>query len=216
MNTMTIEIWSDVVCPWCYIGKRRLETALEQFEHTADVAITFRSFELDPQAPAHEELPLDQLLSRKYGMSIEEARAANERITSLAADSGLEYHLEQVKRGNSFDAHRLIHLADQHGLQAAMKERLMRAYFTEGEAIAERSALMRLAGEVGLDTEEATQVLDSDRFAAEVRAEEQDARELGITGVPFFVIQRQWGISGAQPTEVFLKALDESWEQIQS
>lgn len=213
---MNVEIWSDVVCPWCYIGKRRFEAALEKFEHGEEVDVAFRSFELDPHAPAREEVPLEQLLASKYGMSLEDARAANVRITSLAAEAGLEYHLDRVKRGNSFDAHRIIHLADQHGLQSAMKERLMRAYFTEGEAIGEIDVLERLAGEVGLDPEEAHRVLSSGEFADSVHAEEQDAGELGISGVPFFVIERRWGISGAQPTEVFLRALGESWEQIQS
>lgn len=215
-NVMKIEIWSDVVCPWCYIGKRHLEAALSQFDHADEVEITFRSFELDPEAPAQEDLPLDQLLARKYGMSVEEAQAANERLTTMAARAGLEYHLDRVKRGNSFDAHRMMHLAGRHGLQAEMKERLMRAYFTEGEAISDSKVLVRLSGELGIDDGEARDTLATGRFEDEVRADERAAGELGIRGVPCFVIERRWGISGAQPTEVFLQALGQSWEELQS
>ncbi len=213
---MKIEIWSDVVCPWCYIGKRRLEAALARFEHGDEVELTFRSFELDPQAPQREEQPLDEMLAQKYGMSREEALAANARITELAAGEGLEYHLDRAKRGNSFDAHRLIHLASGHGLQSAMKERLMRAYFTEGEAISEPAVLVRLAHEIGLHEEEAREVVAGDAFAIEVRNDEANAQALGISGVPFFVIEGQWGVSGAQPTELFLNALNQTWAELKT
>jgi len=211
---MKIEIWSDVVCPWCYIGKRRLEAAVARFDHGNEVELTYRSFELDPDAPRREEQSLEEMLARKYGMSREEAIAANARITELASGEGLEYRLDRAKRGNSFDAHRLIHLAAGHGLQSAMKERLMRAYFTEGEAIGEPAVLIRLAREVGIDEEEAREIVAGDAFAAEVRNDEAKAQALGISGVPFFVIEGQWGISGAQPVELFLNALNQTWEEL--
>ena len=211
---MNIEIWSDVVCPWCYIGKRRLEAALARFEHGDEVELTFRSFELDPEAPRREEQSLEEMLAQKYGMSREEALAANARITELAAGEGLDYHLDRAKRGNSFDAHRLIHLAAGRGLQGAMKERLMRGYFSEGEAISEPEVLVRLAREVGLVEEEARGVVQGDAFAGAVRDDEASAQALGISGVPFFVIEGKWGISGAQPTELFLNALQQAWDEL--
>lgn len=211
---MTIEIWSDVVCPWCYIGKRRLESALSGFGHSGEVKIVWRSFELNPDAPHEEAGTLEEMLAAKYGMTLEEATAANERITRLAAAEGLEYRLDRAKRGNSFDAHRLIHLAASRGAQGAMKERLMRAYFTEGEAIADPAVLARLGVEIGLDEADARRMLAGSDLADEVRRDEETAQSLGITGVPFFVIEGKWGISGAQPKEVFSEALDSIWAEL--
>lgn len=213
---MKIEIWSDVVCPWCYIGKRRLEAALSDFEHAEEVELTWRSFELDPDAPRREDRSLEEMLASKYGMTLEEAKAANTKITTLASGEGLEYRLDRVQRGNSFDAHRLIHLAARLGLQGAMKERLMRAYFTEGEAISEPETLVRLAGEVGVGEAEARRLLSGDDLADEVRQDEATAQSLGISGVPFFVIEGQWGISGAQPPELFSQALNQTWTELHS
>lgn len=211
---MKIEIWSDVVCPWCYIGKRRLESALSRFGHADEVEVVWRSFELNPDAPREELGTLEEMLAAKYGMTLEQAAASNARITKLAAEEGLEYRLDRAKRGNSFDAHRLIHLAASRGLQGAMKERLMRAYFTEGEAIAEPEVLARLGRVVGIDESEARRVLEGSDFAEEVREDEATAQSLGITGVPFFVIEGKWGISGAQPAELFSEALDTAWDEL--
>jgi predicted DsbA family dithiol-disulfide isomerase len=199
---LKVEIWSDVVCPWCYIGKRRFESALEGFEHRDAIEVEFRSFELNPHAPATED------------GSLEEARALHARVTEAAAGEGLDYHFEIAKRGNTFDAHRLIHLAAAEGRQDAMKERLMAAYFTEGRQIGDRSTLIELATEVGIDPDRAGAVLAGDEFAAEVRADEREAAELGITGVPFFVINRRYAVSGAQPSELMLKALTRAWEDV--
>lgn len=210
---MKVEIWSDVVCPWCFIGKRRFETALDRFEHRADVEVEFRSFELNPNAEPQPEGSLEEALARKYGVSLEQARAMNARVVDAAAGEGLEYRFDIARRGNTFDAHRLLHLAAADGLQAAMKERLMAAYFMEGRAIGDRDTLVELAGEVGVDPGRARAALDSDEFADEVRADEREAAELGITGVPFFVINRRYGVSGAQPPEVMLKALAAGWEE---
>ncbi len=210
---MKVEIWSDVVCPWCFIGKRRFETALDRFEHRADVEVEFRSFELNPNAEFQPEGTLEEALARKYGVSLEQAHAMNARVVDAAAGEGLQYRFDIARRGNTFDAHRLIHLAAADGLQAAMKERLMAAYFMEGRAIGDRDTLVELAGEVGVDPGRARAALDSDEYADDVRADEREAAELGITGVPFFVINRRYGVSGAQPPEVMLKALAAGWEE---
>lgn len=211
---MNIEIWSDVVCPWCYIGKRRLEKAIADFDHRHTVGVTWRSFELNPESPRRESVALEETLAQKYGMTREQARAANERVTGLAAAEGLEYHLENAHGANTFDAHRLIHLASAKGLQGEMKERLMRAHFTEGVAVGVPTELVRLAAEVGIDEADAGDLLKSDRYSDEVRADEQRARELGVSGVPFFVVNAKWGISGAQPTEVFAEALNRIWAEL--
>src|ERR1700716_1410893 len=169
---MNIEIWSDVVCPWCYIGKRRFETALSQFAHRADVEVAWRSFELDPSAPARRTGDSAERLAAKYGMSREQAVASQDRLTQMAAQEGLAFHFDQAQSGNTFDAHRLLHLAAERGVQDAGKDRLFRAYFSEGEAIGEAETLVRLAAEVGLPSKEAENVLASDTYADDVRAEE--------------------------------------------
>jgi predicted DsbA family dithiol-disulfide isomerase len=209
---MKIEIWSDVVCPWCYIGKRNLEVALTGFEHADQVEIEWRSYELDPTTPRRVELSMDEVLSRKYGMSQEEAVAANQRMTELAATVGLDYHLDRVQIGNTFDAHRLIHLAAAEGRGGAMKERLLRAYFTEGRAVSDPATLTELATEVGLDPDRVAAVLEGDEFADEVRADETRAMELGSTGVPFFVFDERLGVPGAQPPDVLLRLLQRAWD----
>jgi predicted DsbA family dithiol-disulfide isomerase len=210
MAPLTVEIWSDVVCPWCYVGKRRLESALAEFEHPVEV--TWRSFELDPSAPRVRDLPTAEHLATKYGMSVEQAQASQAQLTELAAADGLEYHLDRTRGGNSFDAHRMIHLAAAHGLQDAAKERLMRAYFTESEPIGDPDTLVRLIAELGIDPDEARAVLESDAYADAVRAEEELAHRIGIQGVPFFVLNRRYGVSGAQPAELLLQALQKAWD----
>jgi len=174
--------------------------------------VEFRSFELNPNAPAQQEGSLEEALARKYGVSLEQARAMNARVVDAAAGEGLRYRYDIAKRGNTFDAHRLLHLAAALGLQPAMKERLMAAYFMEGRSIGDRDTLVELGGEVGIDTERARATLDADGYAEDVRADEREAAELGITGVPFFVINRRYGVSGAQPPEVMLEALGAGWK----
>ena len=205
MAPLTVEIWSDVVCPWCYVGKRRFEAALAQFE--SPVEVTWRSFELDPSAPRERDLPAAEHLAAKYGMSVEQAEASQAQLTSLAAAEGLEYHLDRTRGGNSFDAHRMIHLAAAHDLQDAAKERLMRAYFTEAEPIGDPETLVRLMADIGIDEDEARAVLDGDAYTEAVRADEQLAHHIGIQGVPFFVLNRRFGVSGAHPPEALLTAL---------
>jgi len=210
---MRVEIWSDVVCPWCYVGKRNFEAALSRFEHRDDVEVIWRAFELDPSAPAEREGDYVAHLARKYGMSVEQARKMIETMSATGAKAGVALDFDRARPGNSFDAHRLIHLAGQQGVQDAVKERFLRATFTDGEPIGDRDALLRLAVEAGLPQADAASVLANDVFAAEVRAEESLALELGISAVPFFVIDRTFGIPGAQPPDVILGALERAWHK---
>jgi predicted DsbA family dithiol-disulfide isomerase len=210
---MKVEIWSDVVCPWCAIGKRRFEKALAQFAHRHEVEVTWRSFELDPGAPREREGDLREHLATKYGVSQEQADGMHRHMTETAAADGWEFHFERARSGNTLDAHRLIHLAGERGIQDAVKERLLTAYLTDGERIGDPETLVRLGAEAGLDADEARAVLDSDRFADEVRADERQAQAFGITGVPFFVIDRTYGVSGAQPAEALLEVLDKAWAE---
>ena len=211
---MRIEIWSDIVCPWCYIGKRRFESALAGFEHRGAVEVAWRSFELDPDAPLGPGMPLNEMLSRKYGMSLAKAESANEQVTSIAAGEGLSYHLDIARTANSFAAHRLVHLAGAHGMADAMQERLMKAYFSDGLALGDTEVLTGLAAEVGLDAAEARKTLEGDAFTEDVRRDEKRAAQFGISGVPCFLIEEWWGVSGAQPLETFKQALSESWEKL--
>jgi predicted DsbA family dithiol-disulfide isomerase len=212
---MLVEIWSDVVCPWCYIGKRRFEAAIEEFEHKDEVEVRWRSFELDPGAPFRRSGTMAEHLARKYGMSAEEAESRLESMNRLAAAEGLEYDLSRTNGGNTFDAHRLIHLGYGKGAEtgAAIKEALLKAYFVDLEPISEPEVLQRVGESVGLDAEEVTALLESDRFAAEVRADEAEAKELGCTGVPFFVFDRAFAVPGAQDADTFLAVLRRAWSR---
>ena len=212
---MEIEIWSDIACPWCYIGKRRFETALAEFEHRDDVRVTWRSFELDPAAPAEREGDRAERLAEKYGMTVEQAREMGRQMTETAAAEGLDFRFDIQRSGTTFDGHRVIHLAGEHGLGDAMKERLLRAYFTEGELMSDHDTLIRLATEVGLDADETRAMLASDRFAAEVRDDERTATQFGISAVPTFVVDRAIGASGAHPPEAMLQLLHQGWERSQ-
>jgi predicted DsbA family dithiol-disulfide isomerase len=209
---MEIEIWSDINCPWCYIGKRRLEAAMSNFEHADEVTVTWRSFELDPGAPA--EIPGNgaAMIAEKYGVPLEQARAMEQNVSEIAAADGLEYELEHARIGSSFDAHRLVYLAKQHGLQDAMEERLFRARFTEGRLISDLETLVELASEVGLDGVEVRATLAGTDLADDVRDDELMAQQLGISGVPMFVVDRAFGMSGAQPAEQLLALLEHAWE----
>ena len=209
---MNVEIWSDIACPWCYVGKRRLEAALAGFEHRDDVTVTWRSFELDPVAPRERAVDGATHLAEKYGTSVEQARAMQQRMTDTAAEDGLDFRFDLARAGNTFDAHRLVHLAAAHGRQDEMKERLMRAYLTEGEPIGDPAALERLAVEIGLPADEVRDLLAGDRFADEVREDERTAARFGIHAVPFFVVDRAIGASGAQPPEVLGELLRRGWD----
>lgn len=204
---MHVEIWSDIACPWCYVGKRRFEAALASFEHREAVQVTWRSFELDPDAPPAREHDGATHLAQKYGTTRDEALAMQARMTQTAAGEGLDFRFDIARGGNTFDAHRVLHLSAAHGLQDAMKERILRAYLTEGELISDHAVLERLSVSVGLPADEVRSLLSGDRFAAEVRDDERVARGLGIHAVPFFVVDRRFGASGAQPPAVLLELL---------
>jgi predicted DsbA family dithiol-disulfide isomerase len=208
-----VEIWSDIACPWCYIGKRRFEAALARFEHRDEVRVIWRSFELDPGAPHEHSEDGATRLAQKYGMTVEEARERRRALVETAAGEGLDFRLDVQRAGSTFDAHRLVHLAAAHGLQDAMKERLLRAYFSEGELVSDSDALVRLAVEVGLDETEVREALAGDRYADAVRDDERAAATLGISAVPTFVVDRALGASGAHPPEALLQLLHRGWEQ---
>jgi predicted DsbA family dithiol-disulfide isomerase len=213
---MDLEIWSDIACPWCYIGKRRLESGLAQFEHADEVTVTWRSFELDPTAPPEREGELAGYLARKYGMPIEQARESQQSLTAMAATEGLAFHFDLARSGNTFDGHRLVHLAAEHGLQEPMKERLMRAYFSEGRLVSDPETLVAIGTEVGVPAVEIEELLAGERFAEEVRADEQVAAGLGVSGVPTFIVDRKVGVTGAQPPEVILEMLRQGWARQQT
>lgn len=206
---MLVEIWSDMICPWCYVGKRRFEHALALFAGRDEVDVIWRSFELDPNAP-REPVPLVDRLASKFNVSHADAVAMNERMTETASGAGLQFRLDKAISGNTFDAHRVIHLAASQGLQAEADERIKESYFAEGRPISDRESLVELAASVGLDAAETRAMLESDRFTDEVREDEQTAAAFGISGVPFFVFDRRLGVSGAQPPEVLLGALQEA------
>ncbi len=215
MQKLQLDIWSDIACPWCYIGKRHLEQALSTFEHAADVEIHWRAFELDPSAPRvrDDSQSYAERISKKYGVPVAQGQQMIDRVIGTAAKAGLAFRYDVIKPGNTFDAHRLLHWAHEQGKQGELKERMLRGYMIEGAAIGEREVLVALAADVGLDAEEAATVLESGRYTDEVRADEQLARELEISGVPFFVMAGRYGISGAQPAEVLRDALAKAWAE---
>ncbi len=210
---MRIEIWSDVICPWCYIGKRRLEMALAKFPHWEEVQVTWRSFELDPDFPSQQPGTLEEMLAQKYRVSRQEAAAMNARVTAVARETGLDYRLDRARPGNTFDAHRLLHYADSRQLGDRASERLMHAYFAEALPVGERTALARIAPEFGIAEHDALAVLESDAYAREVRSDEERAAAFGITSVPFFLVDEQYAISGAQAVEVFSDVLQRAWAE---
>jgi predicted DsbA family dithiol-disulfide isomerase len=207
-----VEIWSDIACPWCYIGKRRFESALAQFEHRDEVRVTWRSFELDPEAPREREGDRAERLAEKYGMSVERAREMEQHMTDVAAAEGVEFRFDIARAGSTFDAHRIIHLAEENGLQDEIKERLLRAHFTDGELIGDHRTLAHLAAEIGLSQGEARETLAGERYAEQVRDDERTASRLGISAVPTFVVDRAIGASGAQPPDALLDLLRQGWE----
>jgi predicted DsbA family dithiol-disulfide isomerase len=208
---MQVEVWSDVVCPWCYIGKRRLEAALARFPHRDRVEVVWRSFQLDPSIPegrTHELLPA---LAAKYGRSVEETRAMVAEVEGVAAAEGLRYRLADAVGGNTLLAHELLHLAAEHGLRNELKERLLHAYFEEGRPVFDVESLVPLAVEVGLDEAEVREALTDRRFRWAVSEDSATAIELGARGVPFFVVDRKYGAAGAQPAEQLLQLLERAW-----
>jgi predicted DsbA family dithiol-disulfide isomerase len=213
---MQVEIWSDVVCPWCYLGKRYFEQALERFPHRDEVEVIYRSFELDPSAPPGVTTPTVETLAGKYGMGLEQAREAQRQMEQRAAQAGLTFRMEDLRSGNTRDVHRLLQLAGARGRGAELAERLHRAYFTDQASIFDHASLAGFAADVGLDRDEALAVLAGDQYAQAVEADEQVAYSLGVTGVPFFVIDRRYGISGAQPAETITQVLERVWAETEA
>ena len=215
MPSLKLEVWSDIACPWCYVGKRRLESALKQFPHAQEVELVWRAFELDPGAPAERARDVShvEFIARKYGMPVAQAQKSTDHLLQLARAEGLAFDFVNIRSGNTFDAHRLIHLGLERGVQDAVKKRMMKAYFEQAELMSDHGTLVRLATEAGLDAGEATDVLAGDSYAAAVRADETQARELGISGVPCFVLDRRFAVSGAQSAEVMLSALQQAWSE---
>ncbi|MFD7438265.1 DsbA family oxidoreductase [Streptomyces sp. NPDC059861] len=210
---MRVEIWSDIACPWCYVGKARFEKALAAFPHRDGVEVVHRSFELDPGRAKDDVQPVLTMLAKKYGMSPAQAQAGEDNLGAQAAAEGLDYRTRDRDHGNTFDMHRLLHLAKEHGRQDELVQRLYRANFAEERSVFnDDERLVEIAVGAGLDEAEVRKVLsDPQAYADEVRADEREAARLGANGVPFFVLDRKYGVSGAQPTEVFERALSQAW-----
>lgn len=212
-NQLKIQIWSDVMCPFCYIGKRKIEEAITQFENKDSIEIEWKSFELDPSfVPKPSETIADHL-AEKYGRDTDWAQSMLENTTQTAKTNGLDFHFEKAILANSLNAHRLQHLAKKHNLSNELEELLFKAYFTEGKNVNDWITLQEIGQKAGLHIDEIKQLIDTDIYTKEVRQDQQDAQNIGVTGVPFFVFDNKYAVSGAQPTEVFLKTLEKTWEE---
>ncbi|HMN06182.1 MAG TPA: DsbA family oxidoreductase [Flavobacteriales bacterium] len=210
---MKVQIWSDVVCPYCYIGKREFEKALAQFEHKDQVEVEWKSFELDREAPVRSPDDMYDHLAKKYGRTREEAKEMVAGVVERARTVGLEYDMERAIMGSSFDAHRLIQLAKTKGKGDEAEERLFKAHFILGEHIGDRAKLKEIAEEIGLDGGEVAAMLETDAYTEAVHMDEYEAQQIGVRGVPFFVLDDKYAVSGAQPSEHFLGALDQAWKE---
>jgi predicted DsbA family dithiol-disulfide isomerase len=208
---MRVDIWSDIVCPWCYIGSARFSRALADFSRRDQVDVVYRSFELDPSIPEGRATPILDVLASKYGMSQAQAQQAEARVAALAEADGLDFTADRAM-GNTFDAHRLVHLGREQGTQERVVRELYHAYFGEGRSVFDQDALVGLAAGAGLDPDGARQALENGSFGDDVRADEDEARGLGIGGVPFCVLDGKYAVSGAQPTETFAQALTQAWD----
>jgi predicted DsbA family dithiol-disulfide isomerase len=210
---MRVDIWSDVVCPWCYLGKRRFEHALATFDHCDDIQVVHRSFQLDPSKPRHHTSNRRAMLKTKYHLSDAQVAEMDAKMERLAAAEGLQYRLSDAGvTGNTLDAHQLLHLAKERRVQDQAIERLYRAYFTEQRSLFDRDSLVSLATEAGLDADEARQALERDAYVDAVATDVSEARSLGVSGVPFFVIGGRYAVSGAQAVDVFSQALARAWD----
>lgn len=209
---MRIDVWSDILCPFCHVGRRHLELALEEFEHADKIGVVWHSFMLDADAPIEDPRPMPQLISEKYGTSVEDAVAQHERMATDAAAVGLDFQWQKVVAGNSFDAHRLIHFARAQGRETEVTERVMRAWYSQGASIGDHDTLVRLAVEAGLDEGAVRDLLAGDDHGIDVRTDAALATQIGITAVPTFVLDQKYSLSGAQPVEVMLDALRQVWD----
>lgn len=210
---MKVEIWSDVMCPFCYIGKRRLEQALEQFDHAENIDIEWKSFQLNPDMKTNPEISINGYLARTKGWSLEQARQANQHVTDMAAEVGLDYHMDEAVVANSFRAHTLIQFAKTKNLGSEAEEALFEAYFVQSKNIDDTETLIDIAGHIGLDADETHKALSSDTYVTAVKEDIQEARAMNVRGVPFFVFDQKYALSGAQQPEAFLQALNRAWEE---
>lgn len=210
---MRVDVWSDVVCPWCAIGVANLEVALAELSHGDEVEVVLRSFQLDPRARTQSPEEHLSALARKYGTTPEEMRARQQHLVAMGAERGIEFRFDRAVSGNTFDAHRLLHLARERGVQRELEQRLWRAYFTDGDPIGEHDTLRKAAADVGLEPGEVDEVLAGDAHADAVRADIAEARELDVTGVPFFLVDGRFALGGAQPPELLGKVLDRAWAE---
>jgi predicted DsbA family dithiol-disulfide isomerase len=210
---MKVEIWSDVVCPFCYIGKRKFENALAQFVPRGEVQVEWKSFQLTPDFVPTPGESIHASLAKKKGVPEAEGRRMNDYMTQAAKEVGLDYQFDKAIPANTFLAHQLIHFAAHNGQQGAMKERLFAAYYLEGQNLNDADTLVKLATEIGLDADAARQALAAGTYANEVRRDEYEAQQIGVRGVPFFVFEDKYAVSGAQPSEVFAEVLDKVWEE---
>ncbi|MGM8365421.1 DsbA family oxidoreductase [Virgibacillus sp. W0181] len=210
---MKAEIWMDFVCPFCYIGKRKFESALEQFPFKGNVQVEFKSYQLDPSASNHSSKSMHEALVEKYKFSLEKAEEMTANISSQAKEVGLDFNFSTMKRTNSFDAHRLMKYAQQHGKESEMIERLFHAYFTESKQIGNHATLIQLAKEVGLQGQGVKGALESNDFITAVRNDQKRAKQIGVNGVPFFVFNEKYAVSGAQPTTAFTEVLEKIWDE---
>jgi predicted DsbA family dithiol-disulfide isomerase len=210
---MKVEIWSDVVCPFCYIGKRKFENALAQFGPRGEVQVEWKSFQLTPEFVPTPGESIHASLAKKKGVPEAEGRRMNDYMTQAAKEVGLDYQFDKAVPANTFLAHQLIHFAAHNDQQGAMKERLFAAYYLEGQNLNDVDTLVKLAAEIGLDADAARQALAAGTYANEVRRDEYEAQQIGVRGVPFFVFEDKYAVSGAQPSEVFAEVLDKVWEE---
>ena len=210
---MKVEIWSDVMCPFCYIGKRKFENALNQFAHKDEVEVIWKSFQLSPDMKTEPNKSTTQYLAETKGWSLKQAQEATQYVTDVAKKVGLTYNMDKAVVANSFDAHRFLHFAKEHGVQNEAKEQLLKAYFTEGLNTADHDTLIQLGTEIGLDAKELKALLDSDLYADKVRQDIYEAQQVGVRGVPFFVLNEKYAVSGAQESDLFLQALNQTWAE---
>ncbi|WP_200979391.1 DsbA family protein [Echinicola sp. 20G] len=212
---MKIEIWSDIMCPFCYIGKRRLEAALEEFPHKDEVEVEWKSFLLNPEMKTNTDQSIAEYLAETKGWTVEQAEEAGEQVTTMAKEEGLDYDFSKVVVANARKAHRLLQYAKINGKGGGLKERLFHAYFTEGANMDDQATLINLAKEVGLEEEKVKEAIQSKDYDAAVNHDIYESQQLGVRGVPFFVLDQKFGVSGAQPKETFIQALETAWKEQQ-
>ncbi|MEX0771630.1 MAG: DsbA family oxidoreductase [Balneolales bacterium] len=212
---MKVDIWSDIMCPFCYIGKRKFEHALEQFEHKNKITIQWRSFQLAPELETDPSKTTYEYLAEKKGWTLDYTKQVHAQLTESAREVGLNYNFDDAIPANSFNAHRLSHLAAKHHVQNEMEERLFFAYFTEGKNVDDEDTLVKLGVDAGVPAEEVREMLQNDLYTIQVHEDINKARQVGVQGVPFFVINNKYAVSGAQPSDVFLDALQKAWQEIE-